>query len=69
MKDFLGQDITIGDSIVYPNRQRSGMWMNLAVVTDVLADGSLRVRREKDGVVKPLTCLERVVVVTQQIES
>ena len=34
-KDFLGRKISIGDWIVYPGRQGSSLWMNLAEVTDI----------------------------------
>ena len=34
MKDFLEQEFTVGDKIVYPSRQASNMWMNLAEVDD-----------------------------------
>lgn len=66
MKDFLGQEIRAGDTVVYPNRHGSRLWMNKAVVTEVKADGSLRVLRE-DGQTKPLTRIDRVVVVTKQV--
>lgn len=68
MKDFLGQHISIGDSVIYPNRQKSQMWMNLASVTDVQLN-LIIVRRDKDGAVKRLTRVDRVTVVTKQIEG
>ncbi len=64
MKDFLNQDIKIGDTIVYPNRQGSSLWMNRAQVEEVRLD-SLRVRRS-DGSVKTIRRTDRVVVVTNQ---
>lgn len=64
MKDFLGQDINVGDTIVYPNRQGSNLWMNQAQVTEVRVTG-LRVQLP-DGQIKPLQRVDRVVVVTQQ---
>ena len=83
MKDFLNQEIKVGDSIVYPNRLRSDLWMNLAKVTHVNAEsvktfkrkdgnvevitGSIQVRRE-DGTTKTITRVNRVVVVSKQIE-
>ena len=83
MKDFLNQEIKVGDSIVYPNRLRSDLWMNLAKVTLVNAEsvktfkrkdgnvevitGSIQVRRE-DGTTKTITRVNRVVVVSKQIE-
>lgn len=68
MLDFLGQNISIGDSVVYPNRQKSQMWMNFATVTDVRLD-LITVRRDKDGAVKRLKRIDRVTVVTTQIEG
>jgi hypothetical protein len=67
MKDFLGQTILVGDEIVYPNRQSSSLWMNRARVTSVKEDG-LQIRRD-DGVVKTIKRVDRVVVVTRQIEE
>lgn len=81
--DFLGQEIKVQDTVVYPNRQGSSLWMNKGTVLEVKQvpprDPSapdahpasqpsfkLKVRRE-DGVVRPLLCLDRVVVVTQQL--
>lgn len=64
MKDFLGQDINSGDTVVYPGRQGSNMWMNSATVLDLL-DNSIRVQRTKDGAVRVLNRLDRVVVVHQ----
>lgn len=61
MKDFLGQTIEPGQTIVYPGRQGSRMWMNRAVVTDIL-EGGVRVERN-DGGVRVLKCLDRVVVI------
>ncbi len=68
MKDFLGQNISIGDSVIYPNRQKSDLWMNLATVTDVRLD-LITVRRDKDGAIKRLKRIDRVTVVTKQIEG
>ncbi len=68
MKDFLGQNISIGDLVVYPNRQKSDLWMNLATVTDVRLD-LITVRRDKDGATKRLKRIDRVTVVTRQIEG
>ena len=66
MKDFLGQQINIGDKVVYPNRHGGDMWLNYAQVTDVNLD-SIRVRRDVDNSLKPLTRVDRVVVVTKQV--
>ncbi len=67
MKDFLGQQIEVGDSIVYPNRQSSSLWMNFATVAELL-DNSIRVRRD-DGKYKTLIRVERVTVVSKQISD
>ena len=65
MKDFLGQEITVGDTIVYPNRGRSKMWMNRAKVTEV---GMTKLKVQlPDGTIKPIQRVDRVVVVTQQL--
>jgi hypothetical protein len=61
MKDFLGQDITVGRTVVYPGRQGSRMWMNRATVTELLPNG-IKVERI-DGGLRVLKCLNRVVVI------
>ena len=68
MKDFLGQTIRVGDQVVYPNRHGSRLWMNYAQVTDVTGTG-IKVRRDADGATKPLTRVDRVVVVTEQVKG
>lgn len=68
MKDFLGQQIHVGDKVVYPNRHGSRLWMNYAEVTDVNTNG-IKVRRDADGATKPLTRVDRVTVVTKQVEG
>lgn len=68
MKDFLDQEITAGDIIVYPNRKGSDLWMVKAEVLDVQHDERrLRVRRT-DGTVKTLTRVDRVTVVQPVLE-
>ena len=67
MKDFLGREIQRGDIIVYPNRKSSSLWMNKARVIEV-HENKLRIQRNGD-VVRPLACVDRVVVVTQQLEA
>ena len=78
--DFLGQTIVSGDTVVYPNRQGSSLWMNKARVVGFkkIKDAdpespverlrspsfSLKVKRVTDGITKTLTCLDRVVVIT-----
>lgn len=66
MKDFLGQAITVGKTVVYPGRQGSKMWMNRAVVIEVLTN-AVKVERN-DGGIRVLKCLDRVVVI-QAIEE
>ena len=61
MKDFLGQDITSNKTIVYPGRQGSRMWMNRAIVLEVLNNG-VKVQRA-DGGIRVLKCLDRIVVI------
>jgi len=65
MKDFLDQEITVGDEIVYPNRGGSDLWMNRATVTEV-GMTNLKVQRP-DGPIKTIQRVDRVVVVTQQL--
>lgn len=63
MKDFLGQPIASGNTVVYPGRQGSRMWMNRALVIEVL-DNAVKVQRD-DGGIRVLKCLNRVVVINQ----
>lgn len=65
MKDFLGQRIKVGDLIVYPTR-RSPVKMNMARVLDIV-DGTLRVMRTEDDVIKPIKRIDNVTVVTKQL--
>jgi hypothetical protein len=37
--DFLGREIKAGDTIVYPVRRGSSMWLNRLLVTQVASDG------------------------------
>ena len=60
-KDYLGQKIEVGQTVVYPGRQGSRMWMNNAQVLE-LKDHGVKVQRP-DGGIRTLTCLDRVVVV------
>lgn len=39
-KDFLGRDIAIGATVVYPSRVSSSMWLNKARVVNLRLDGS-----------------------------
>lgn len=60
-RDFLGQLIEVGKTVVYPGRQGSRMWMNQAQVVELKPNG-IKVQRP-DGGIRTLTCLDRVVVV------
>lgn len=40
MKDFLGNEIKVGDTLIYPVRRRSLMWLTKITVTD-LGDGTV----------------------------
>lgn len=62
MKDFLNQEITSGDLIVYPGRQGSALWMNRAIVLGFTPKGGIRVKLS-DGTTKTITRIDRVVVV------
>jgi endonuclease/exonuclease/phosphatase family metal-dependent hydrolase len=35
MRDFLLKEIKVGDTLVYPIRRRSAMWLSKITVTDV----------------------------------
>jgi len=37
--DFLGREIKAGDTVVYPVRRGSSMWLNKLLVTQVASDG------------------------------
>lgn len=68
MKDFLDQEITPGDTIVYPNRQGSDLWMVKAEVLVVNEDFKRLSVRRTDGTVKTLTRVDRVTVVQPVLE-
>lgn len=69
MKDFLDREIHVGDTVVYPGRASSSVWMNVAQVLEVNEVAkTLRVRRTKArcGTVHRdsiLASIDRVVVV------
>jgi len=46
VKDFLGNEIEVGDTIVYPGRASSSLWMNKATVLEVIDPGGLKVEVE-----------------------
>ena len=35
LKDFLGQDLNVGDIVTYPVRQGSSMWMSIGKITSI----------------------------------
>lgn len=59
--DFRGNTINEGDTVIYPVRKGSGMWLNSGVVKELHPNG-LKVVNEADRIVT-LTCLDRVVVI------
>lgn len=65
-KDFLGQEIKAGDTIVYPGRQGSKLWMNRAKVLTVdpqgLDDWRVKVQLPNNAI-RVVKCVERVVVI------
>ena len=61
MKDFLGQEIRVGDSLAYPVRRRSAMWMAKIMVTD-LGDGTVRGINDKGRRIT-LSKLERCIII------
>ena len=73
--DFLGHEIKAGDTIVYPGRRGSRMWMVKSRVTMVSPpvvpgkdDGVLRVQHP-NGSLRLVTNVQRVVVVTSLVEN
>lgn len=50
MVDFLGNEISVGDRIVYPGRHGSSLWMNRAIVTEVNEKAkSIKAQRPPNG--------------------
>jgi len=45
MKDCFGKELNIGDSVAYPGRSGSCMWMNSGEIKEIL-DGSLKIFRK-----------------------
>lgn len=37
-KDYMGREIKAGDTLVYPVRRGSSMWLNRLLVTQAIAD-------------------------------
>ena len=77
MKDFLDNDINVGDTIVYPGRQGSSLWMNKGKVVGIdvhryrygagLEQASVLMVRKESGRVYPVYCTDRVVVLPEFI--
>lgn len=45
MKDIVGATITVGQTIAYPGRKSSSLWMNVAIVDEIdETEGRLKVR-------------------------
>ena len=61
-KDFLGHEISIGDSVVYPGRKGSELWLNYGVVTNFENVDDIIVETENGRRVK-IKRVDRVVVV------
>jgi glutamate synthase domain-containing protein 3 len=62
VKDFLGKHIQQGDTIVYPGRASSALWMNKATVLEVLVSGKV-VARTNEGKRVTLSNTKNIVVV------
>ncbi len=61
MKDFLGRRIKVGDTLVYPVRRKSAMWLSSITVTD-LADSTLHGTNRKGRRIK-LSKPDRTVII------
>lgn len=67
--DFLGQEIKPGDTVVYPGRQGSRMWMNQAQVLSVdQTDRGWGVKVQRTDGIRTLSCVDRIVVVSRSAE-
>jgi len=70
VKDFLGKEIKPGDTIVYPGRHGSSLWMKQAIVEEIIMvpdwrnhpTPTLRVLNPKNKKRTTLTRLDRVTV-------
>lgn len=65
--DFLNREILVGKLVVYPGRQGSHLWMNVARVEKITRNDTntgwkIQVRRIKDDMLKTLRALDRIVV-------
>jgi hypothetical protein len=73
MVDFLGREIHVGDTIIYPGRRGSNMWLNRATVQTTqegyrkyafgTPTGLITAKREGNARQVQITNPERVVVV------
>jgi len=68
MTDFLGNQVNVGDTIVYPTRQGANMQMNRATVDNFNNNGSLRIILPS-GRVTTLSNTSRLVVVTNLVTN
>lgn len=70
MKDMLGNEITIGDIIAYPNRQGSSCWLETATVLSIADDARKATAQKSCGRKVTLTAaLERCVLVSGPVET
>lgn len=73
--DYLGQEIKVGDTVCYPMRRGSNMWMNKRIVSQVnkLLDGSFEIAvYDPEGAAQRRTRvrnLHSVIVVTSLCQS
>lgn len=45
LKDWRGAELRVGDTIVYPGRMSSSLWLTEAEIVEVMSDNRLRVKR------------------------
>ena len=46
IKDWRGNEIQVGDTVIYPGRMSSSLWLSEATVLDILPAKRLRVSRQ-----------------------
>lgn len=63
MKDFLGRRIKVGDTLVYPVRRKSAMWLSSIVVTDLAVAFSTVYGTNRKGRRIKLSKLNRTVII------
>ena len=74
-EDYFGQEIRVGDLLVYPGRQSSNLWMNHIRVTKVEEIGAARFSRvmhkvtgqKDDGSIVTIVEIDRAVVVQRTL--